>query len=370
MKISVLHTEWSDGWGGQEIRIINEMLAVREKGVNVYLACRDHSIIKKKAEEHNITVFSLPFKGNIDINTVIKLIKIIKKYKIDIVNTHSGKDTWVGGLAAKIAGAKFIRTRHLSNLINSSRFNFINELADFIITTGESVRKNMINNNRINPDRIQSVPTGVDENLFNPSNYDKNEVRKKFGIKSDRIAVGILAVLRGFKRHDIFLNVAETVSKKYPETLFLIAGDGPRYKEIESLINQKKLNKNVKMLGHINEPAMFLSILDIFVLTSDSNEGVPQSIIQALMMEVPVIATDVGSTKDLWNEENFILVKPDSPDIIADKILQLINDKSLLEKYKKNSREYIVNNFSKKVMVEKLINIYKWKIDENFSYKI
>jgi len=231
-------------------------------------------------------------------------------------------------------------------------------LADFIITTGESVRKNMINNNRINPDRIQSVPTGVDENPFNPSNYDKNEVRKKFGIKSDRIAVGILAVLRGFKRHDIFLNVAETVSKKYPETLFLIAGDGPRYKEIESLINQKKLNKNVKMLGHIDEPAEFLSLLDFFVLTSDSNEGVPQSVMQALMMEIPVISTDVGSTKDLWNKENFILVKPNSADIIAEKIIQLMNDQTLIKKYKENSRKFVVDNFSKDVMVEKLMNIY------------
>ncbi|WOE70344.1 glycosyltransferase family 4 protein [Hydrogenimonas thermophila] len=358
MKISVLHTEWSDGWGGQEIRIINEMLAVREKGVNVYLACRENSTIKKKALEQGITVFSLPFRGNADIITIIKLINIIKKYKIDIVNTHSGKDTWVGGLAAKIAGVKFIRTRHLSNPINSSRFNFINELADFIITTGESVRQNMIDNNRIKPDRIQSIPTGIDEKLFNPSNYNKDEVRKKIGIKSSIIVVGILAVLRGFKRHDIFLDVAEIVSKKYPEVLFLIAGDGPRYKEIESLINQKKLNKNVKMLGHIDKPAEFLSILDIFVLTSDSNEGVPQSVIQALMMEIPVISTDVGSTKDLWNKENFILVKPNSTEIIAEKIIQLMNNQTLIKKYKENSRKFVVSNFSKEVMVAKLMNIY------------
>jgi len=356
--MKLLHTEWSSGWGGQEIRIITEMEEMRKKGIEVYLACRKNSRIKEEALKRGFKVYVLQFRGNLDILTFFKLIRIIKKEKIDIVNTHSGKDTWVGGLAAKIARVKFIRTRHLSNPINSSRFNFINELADFIITTGESVRQNMINNNRIKPNRIQSIPTGIDEKLFDPTIYDKNEVRKRFGIESDTIVVGILAVLRGFKRHDIFLDVAEIVSKKYHKILFLIAGDGPRYKEIKSLISQKKLDKNVKMLGYVNEPAMFLSILDIFVLTSDSNEGVPQSVIQALMMEIPVIATDVGSTKDLWDKENFILVQPGSPNIIANKILQLINNKSLLEKYKKNSREYVVNNFSKKIMVEKLINIY------------
>ena len=87
--IKVLHTEWSDGWGGQEIRIINEMIALRQQGVEVYLACREESKIKEKAIENNIKVFILPFRGNIDFKTMFSLIKIIKKNKINIVNTHS-----------------------------------------------------------------------------------------------------------------------------------------------------------------------------------------------------------------------------------------------------------------------------------------
>jgi len=161
--IKVLHTEWSDGWGGQEIRIINEMIAVREQGVEVFLACRDHAIIKQKALDNNIEVFTLPFRGNADFKTLFSIKNIIKSNQIDIVNTHSGKDTWVGGLAAKLAGVKFIRTRHLSNPINPSRTNFINELADYIFTTGETVRADMINNNRIKPEKIQSIPTLIDK---------------------------------------------------------------------------------------------------------------------------------------------------------------------------------------------------------------
>ncbi len=103
-RIRVLHTEWSNGWGGQEIRVINEMIAVREEGIEVFLACRDDSVIKEKSLENNIKVFTLPFKGNTDFKTLFGLNKIIKSYSIDILNSHSGKDTWVGGLAAKLAG--------------------------------------------------------------------------------------------------------------------------------------------------------------------------------------------------------------------------------------------------------------------------
>ena len=53
-RIRVLHTEWSNGWGGQEIRVINEMIAVREEGIEVFLACRDDSVIKKKLRDTTI----------------------------------------------------------------------------------------------------------------------------------------------------------------------------------------------------------------------------------------------------------------------------------------------------------------------------
>ena len=81
--IRVLHTEWSIGWGGQEIRVINEMIVVREEGIEVFLACRDDSMIKKKALENNIKVFTLPFRGNVDLKTLFSLNKIIKAHSIE-----------------------------------------------------------------------------------------------------------------------------------------------------------------------------------------------------------------------------------------------------------------------------------------------
>lgn len=351
--IKILHTEWSDGWGGQEIRIINEMIAVREKGIDVFLACRDHSIIKEKAIENGIQVFVLPFRGNVDFKTMFALIKIVKDYKIDILNTHSGKDTWVGGLAAKLSGAKFIRTRHLSNRIRNSRLNFINELADYIFTTGESVKEDMIKYNRIKPDKIISIPTGIDEEVFNPSLYNKDIEREKLNLKEDEIAIGIVAVIRRFKRHDLFVEAAYELCKKYDNLKFFIAGDGPVKDDIENLINERNLSDKVILLGHISEPAKLLSALDIFALTSDSKEGVPQSVMQALLMNKKVVATDVGSTRDLYKDSNFELIEPNSLNSIVEAIeRQITNDKTI------KTREFIEDNFSKKVMVKKTLKVY------------
>jgi glycosyltransferase involved in cell wall biosynthesis len=354
--IRVLHTEWSDGWGGQEIRIINEMIVVREKNIEVFLACRNHAIIKQKALENNIKVFTLPFRGNADLQTLFGLKKIIEENSIDIVNTHSGKDTWVGGLAAKLSGVIFIRTRHLSNSIRSSRANFINELADYIITTGEIVRNDMINNNRIKPEIIQSIPTGVDSEIFNPEKYERKKCREQFNIEDNEIAIGIVAVLRRFKRHDLFLKMARILIDKYSgkNFTFLIAGDGPQKKRILDLINELDIVANVKLLGHVDQVPELLSALDVFVLSSDSKEGVPQSVVQALSMNISVVATNSGSTRDLLNKNSFYLADTNNVDDLVKGVSYFLHNS-----FRNKTREYILTGYTKSVMSNKIIQMYK-----------
>jgi glycosyltransferase involved in cell wall biosynthesis len=358
-KIRVLHTEWSDGWGGQEIRILNEMLAVRARGVEVFLACREGALIQERAIEQGIPVFTLPFRGNADLVTLFRLIKLIRKNKIDIVNTHSGKDTWVGGLAARLAGAKFIRTRHLSNPIRSSRTNFINELAHFIFTTGESVRADMIERNRIRPERILSVPTGINADRFAINNFDRNEIRKELGISDDEVAVGIIAVLRQFKRHDLFVEAADRLLNEFPNLKFLIAGDGPVRSWIEEDIAKRKLEERVSLLGHVIEPAKVMAALDIFALSSDSKEGVPQSVMQALLMGLPVVATAAGSTSDLLQDDNFILVEPGNAEALYQGMRKLVESAEVRNSYSEKARSYIAANFSESVMVERILAVYR-----------
>ena len=354
--IRILHTEWSDGWGGQEIRIINEIKALRLEGIEVFLACRNFSKIKEAALQEKIKVFILPFRGNIDIKTVFLLRRIILDNSIDIVNTHSGKDTWVGGFAAKLTGAKFIRTRHLSNKIKSSKLNFINELTDCIFSTGEKVKVDMIKYNRIDKNKIISIPTGIDETIFNPEIYDREDCRKKLKLNQNEIAIGVLAVLRKFKRHDLFLEMAKMLVMKFPEKklVFFIAGDGPQKEKIKKIIAEYDLTSHVRMEGHIDNVPEFLSAIDILVLSSDSKEGVPQSVMQGLFMNKQVVATDSGSTSDLFYENNFQLIEKGSVTALVDGVSFYLNNSITV-----SSRQFMLSNFSLPVMVNKILSSYK-----------
>ncbi|WP_086936829.1 glycosyltransferase [Campylobacter pinnipediorum] len=356
-QIKVLHTEWSDGWGGQEIRIITESIALKEKyNVDITIACRKNSQISKQAKKVGIKVVYFDFKSSFDIKSILSIYKFIKENKIQIVNTHSGKDTWVGGLAAKLARVKFIRTRHLSNPINSSRFNFINELADFIMTTGENVRKDMIANNRISPDKIKSIPTGIDDSLFDDSLYNKDDCLEKLNIDKDKIYVGSLAVLRGVKRLDILLNIALKIHKDFENVVFLIAGDGPGKESLSNFITKNNMQDYVKLMGHISKPYIFLKAIDIFIMTSRS-EGVPQSLMQALLMKKACISTNVGGVKDLYDSKNFSCVEFDEQKI-QQALVEILKDNKIKNDFEKNAKEYVKNNFTRDIMAKNIYDIY------------
>ncbi|MCI6579052.1 MAG: hypothetical protein MSC50_02085 [Campylobacter sp.] len=90
-------------------------------------------------------------------------------------------------MASILSGAKFVRTRHIGNKINSHLLNFVNKRADFIITAGEQIRQNFINFSGILPSKIKNIPTGTSASVFEPNKYDKNKVRDELGIPKSAV---------------------------------------------------------------------------------------------------------------------------------------------------------------------------------------
>ena len=138
MKYRILHTEWSDGWGGQERRIVSEMAGMRARGHRLWLATRSRCVIAGKAREAGIDVVELPFAGKADLRTILPLARLIRREGIEIVSTHSGIDSWVGAFAARLGGARLVRTRHLNLPLHRSWHNFVHAMADRIVTCGRS----------------------------------------------------------------------------------------------------------------------------------------------------------------------------------------------------------------------------------------
>lgn len=354
--ITVLHTESSTGWGGQEIRILQEAKGMRERGYRIIIAAEGNSIILQRARQEGFEVFPVKF-SKYNPYSFFKIKFIIEKEKVDIVNTHSSKDSWVTTIAAKLSSnqPKIIRTRHLSTPIKNTFINrmIYNTLPDVIITTGEDIRKNMININKFNPDKIFSIPTGVDLERFNPE-------KVKPAFNTSEFTVGTIGVLRSWKGHVYLLEAIPLILNHIPNIKFYIVGDGPQRENIKNHIKKLNIEKWVIMTGHREDVPEILASLDVVVHPSYANEGVPQAVIQAMAMRKCVLASNIiGIREVIIDNETGLLIKPKNPQEIAEKILYIYKNRSVIQTLGENARKLIICKYSVNEMLKNIEEIYR-----------
>lgn len=354
----IVHTESSGGWGGQEIRILSEARELIRLGHRVTLVCSDNSPIAARADHYGINYVELPI-GKKKFKGLFALRRWIKNNDFDLVNTHSSTDSWLVALAMRIAGRKkpMVRTRHVSAPVSNNTGTrwLYQKASDYIVTTGEILRNTLINNNDINPDKITSVPTGIDTNLFTPAD-NKSSIRKALNLPQDKTIIGILATLRSWKGHQYLIDAFSAIDD--PNIHLLIVGDGPQWDNIKQQIAELNLESKVTMAGNQHDAAPWLQSMDIFVLPSYANEGVPQSLMQAMACGLAVISTPVGSITEIITNNTGLLVAPKNTVELQVAMKKLLADDTLCRKLGENSRDFAGKNCGLEKMANNMENIF------------
>ena len=359
-KLNILHTEWSKGWGGQEIRILGESQALIEAGHAVQIAAQHDSLLFQRAKETGIRVHPVHMHKGIALTALLQLIRIIHKEQINIVHTHSSVDARIGGLAGRLTGKAVIRSRHLSTPINTRWWSWFlyMRLADHVITSGESIRQNMLHINKMIPEQITSIPAGIDTELFYPRPPDY-ALKEELGLSDKHFVVGIVAVLRSWKGHRSLFEGIALYKKNNPNVRLLVLGDGPTRENLLALRGELGLEQHVLMLGHIRDTPRYYSIMDVVILNSYSNEATSQTLPQAMLMEKPVIGTDIGSIPEVVIDgKTGILISPKSPKQIAESLEGIVKDRKKRAQLAQQGREYALTKFTKKGMIKATLGIY------------
>lgn len=361
-KYTILHTEASKGWGGQEIRIITEAEGLIKRGHRIIIAAPPDARIIKQAKVRDIEAVPLLMEKFSVFGPIKKLMDIISKYEIDIVNTHSSRDSWLASIASRLSSKKpvIIRTRHLSTPISNNPLSRMvyNHLPHKIITTGESIKDSMIEKNNFNPDKIVSIPTGIDLEIFKAGKTGAN-IRRAFNIPARAPLIGMVSVLRSWKGHIYLLEAVPNVIKKNPNTRFLIVGDGPYRDVIEEKIKKMGIERYVIMAGHREDIPEILSAIDFLVFPSYANEGVPQAILQAFAAGKTVIASNAGSVSEVvLNNRTGILIPSRNSSILAKRIIELLKNKDKRKKMAFAGRKLVESGYSLEAMLNKIEKIY------------
>lgn len=328
-------------------------------GHALQIVCSAQSVIYREAQRRGIPVVALPIEAK-TLRGLWAMWQWLRKQPVDVVNTHSSTDAWLVALARLFLPRKpaVVRTRHVSAPITptwATRWLY-RKGCDFVVTTGERLREHVLERTGLTADKVKSVPTGVNTARFCPG--DKIAARQQCGLPPDKTIIGIVATLRSWKGHTYLVEALARLQRE--DVLLLIVGDGPNLTNIEAAVAEHHLQQSVIFAGQQADVVPWLQAMDIFVLPSYANEGVPQSLMQAMACGLPVVSTPVGSITELIaNGRNGLLVPERDAVALSERLAWLLDNADEWGNLGKNALVFVREQCSSQAMLQRMTDIFQ-----------
>ena len=298
-----------------------------------------------------------------DMKAFIGLIGTIRKFKPDVIHTHTAKAGVLGRLASIIAGRGALRIHtfhgHLlhgyfsdwkTNLVITIE-RFLAKRTDTLIAIGNEVQADLIAAGIGRKEQYRVFFPGLPQ----PHTASKSEIRKKLNLDPDHIYCAFVGRLTQIKRPDRLLDVAAAMLKREVPIHFLVAGEGELFESSKSRAKSEELP--ITFLGWRRDIDELFAASDIAILTSD-NEGIPLTLIQAAQAGLPIIAPAVGSISDIVENDKTGFLTSSQPGAMASALSALATDSELRARLGKNGKARADEYFSLERMLRDHAGIY------------
>jgi glycosyltransferase involved in cell wall biosynthesis len=317
-------------------------------------------------------------KGKSDFLYVFKVLRLLRRLEADVVQPFLTPATFYGLIPALLSHTpvKIVTERSGIGLRNAPlgyrlylrAEDFLTRYADIVVANSEAGREYLIKRG-IAPERVKVIYNGLNVTRLNSNGKDVERIRQALGLPTGGQVVGIMARLFPVKRHDIFLQAAALVNQAIPETRFAIVGDGPWRSYLEALSQKLGLESKVAFLGEQREVGPYLAAFDVAALTSET-EGCSNSVLEAMAVGKPVVATDVGGNRELIdNGETGFLVPFGDPKALSEAIIRLLRDPVLARMIGERAKERTIHRFSLENMVNQYESLYETALKQRRGKK-
>lgn len=352
----------SDIGGGS--KHLNSVFENLRNDFNFYIASpSDEPFGTKWSKELNDKFLKLPHR-KFTILSLFQLIGFIRKNKIKLIHAH-GKGAGIYARLLKIffPSVKIIFTLHGFHIETRGRiakaiYIFIEKclsgLTDLFINVSEGEQKVCLDYRIYDSQKSIIIYNGLADKY---KAYNKNLIRKSLGLPEDKFI--ILNMSRFDKKNNLkaFIEIASLLNDEN-EILFVLAGDGEEKQKILSLVEKNNL-KNILLTGFITNPTDYAAASDIYLSTSLS-EGLPYSLLEALMFGLPIIASNVrGNNEVVINDTNGFLFDLSNISQAVDFILKLNSDSAAYQRMSYNARRIFLDKFAEQKMIFKLKEVYE-----------
>jgi glycosyltransferase involved in cell wall biosynthesis len=327
------------------------------------LILEPQSPIAEMAVDKQLPVTLLSMRKSRYPQAIASLRTLLVHHRPAILQVNSSRDSWIGAIAVRMVHPrpKLLRIRHISAPLNRNLMTRLlyRRLFDMVVVTGgEKTRRELVERDGLAADRVAAFPIGLDVDHFRPASPD-HDLRLEFGLSKGHLLVGLISYLRSYKGHDYFIEAARIIAGQRNDVTFVIAGEGPDERSIRSRIERLGLSGSIRMLGFRQDLLNVFRSLDVFVIPSVEGDTIPQVLMQALAIGLPVVSTTVGSIPDVVTDgDTGFVVPPRDAGALAERILRLLDDARLRTRMGEQGRALVQRCYSLERMLDRMEGVY------------
>ncbi|MBI3378868.1 MAG: glycosyltransferase [Nitrospirae bacterium] len=293
--------------------------------------------------------------------SIFKLNKILKENNIHLIYCADNISKFIGGITGKMAGVKVVAHCHddfKEDTLGKTMRMFYLMLLDRILTVSDKVKKFFAVNKRGFQKAI-TVYNGIDADIFNPQNVSE-DIRNELGLKKENIVIGSIGVIEKDKGHRYLVEaLARLKAEGITNVVCVICGTGPQEADLKELVRAKGLDREVLFLGFRDDIPKVLKVLDILALMSLTIESFSMAAVEAMAMEVPVIATSIGGIPEVVDDgKTGIIIPPGNVNALCEAIKLLIQNPGIRLQMGKNGRVRVLEKFTVEQNVRKTEDVF------------
>jgi glycosyltransferase involved in cell wall biosynthesis len=381
-RINVLRVIARLNVGGPALHVAYLTAGLRERGYDTTLVAgtlaRGEDSMAFVARDLDVDVVTIPELGREisplrDLIATLRLARLIRRERPQIVHTHTAKAGTLGRIAARIAGGSpqpiVVHTFHGHVLrgyfdpIRSRIFAWLERWlarqSTALIAVSPQVRDDLVALGVAPREKFTVIRLGIELGERVAEKNGRTETRRYLGIPANRFAVGWIGRMTAIKNTEDVLSAFKQLRDSGVEATLCMVGDGPDRPQLERRAHELGIMRDTLFLGYQQDVAPLYAAFDALVLPS-SNEGTPVSVIESLAARTPVVATRVGGVPDVVREgEDGFLVEIGDTNGLADRLAQLAENPDLRERMGAAARDRVLPRYAVERLVDDVDRFYR-----------
>lgn len=364
--------------GGAEVIVLRTAARAERYGFRTTVCCvrsaDDETFdVDRRARDLGIDYCEVAETSRFDRRTLPALRRIAQERQIDIVHANGYKSAFYAFRLARAERLIPMATAHgWTGYSWRERFVYypgerlILRRFPGVIAVSSQIRETLIRWG-CKPNRVHVLLNGIDTDEFHRRPEAAKSVRDSLGVGPGDVVLGAVGRLERQKRFDVLLEAVKLLLPKQPNLRLFIAGEGSLKRQLAMQIEQLGIADHCRLLGHCADISRLYQAFDVLVQSSDY-EGTPTVVVEAMAMEIPVVATESGGTRELLQDGVHGLIVPlRNPPALAAAIERTLDDREATAARVRAARRRVESELSFDARMRKLDEIYQEVVQQHGS---